>query len=76
MNKILDALEYQVEAAGYVPGTPEFDRRLRAAKVEKCREMQDVDFCSNCRAFLSCDLIRIHLRDYTVGGSHGKSAQE
>jgi len=76
MNKVLDELEFQVEAAGYIPGTPEFARRLRAAKVTKCQEMQRVAFCSECRAFMECDLVRIHLRDYTVGGSHGKSTQD
>jgi hypothetical protein len=36
----------------------------------KCQEMNRVDFCSNCPAFMDCSLVRIHLRDYTVGGSH------
>ena len=75
MSKILEQLEFQVEAAGYVPGTAEFARRFRAAQVEKCKEMQGVDHCSNCRAFLDCKLVRAHLNDYnSVGGSHGESA--
>jgi len=69
MNKILDELEFQVETSGYVPGTAEFARRLRAAKVSKCKEMQNVDHCSNCRAFLDCTLVREYLRDYS-GVSH------
>jgi hypothetical protein len=75
MSKVLDELEWQVEASGYVPGTEEFARRLRAAKVEKCKELQRVDHCSNCRAFLDCKLVKTHLKDYTVGrSSHGQSA--
>lgn len=70
MSKVLDELEFQVEASGHIPGTPEFERRLCAAKVMKCQEMNRVDFCSNCPAFMDCSLVRIHLRDHTVGGSH------
>lgn len=74
MSNVLDELEWQVESSGYVPGTEEFARRLRAAKVRKCQELQRVAHCSSCRAFLDCELVKTHLRDYTVGrSSHGQA---
>jgi len=75
MSKILDELELQAEVAGYIPGTPAYDRHLRALKVEKCREMQGVNHCSACRAFLDCTLVKMHLKDYTVGGNDGSPSE-
>lgn len=77
MSKVLDELEFQVEAAGYIPGTAEFDRRFRAARVEKCKEFQRVPHCSACRAFLDCNLVKAHLKDYNcVGGQDGEQAEQ
>ena len=77
MSTVLDELEFQVEAAGYVPGTAEFDRRLRAARVFKCQEFQQVAHCSACRAFLDCTLVKAHLKDYnSVGGCDGDEAEQ
>lgn len=73
MTKILDELEAQVEASGCIPDTEEFARRLRAAKVEKCKEMQQVDHCSACKAFLDCTLVKAHLKDYNTRGSDGST---
>ena len=72
MSKTLNVILYQAEASGEKPGTPGFDRKVRALKVEKCRELQPVRFCSECPAFMDCELLKEHLRDQTSGGANGQ----
>lgn len=59
----LQALEDDLEDLGYKPGTPEYDRALRARKVEHCRDTRGVGSCSVCEAFEHCGLIKEHLMD-------------
>lgn len=59
---ILTKLRFQVEDEGFVAGTPQYEFRLLTLKVEKCMEMQSVSQCSECRAFLGCELTKDHQR--------------
>lgn len=62
-DKVLDELEMSVEAAGYAPGSPAFDVALRAAKVEKCKEVKGFLTCAQCPAIMDCALRLASLRD-------------
>lgn len=63
MSKTLEVLGNELEDLGYKPGTPEYDRALRARKVEHCKEMRGVGSCSDCIAFEHCGLLKAHLMD-------------
>lgn len=64
---ILTTLKERVEDEGYEPGTPQYEARLLAARVERCMEMQGVTKCSECRAFLGCDLTIEHAQAKAYG---------
>jgi hypothetical protein len=59
---ILVSLRHQAEDEGLTPGTPAFEFRLLALRVEKCMELQHVSSCSACRAYFGCELTREHQR--------------
>ncbi len=61
---ILEQLGYRVESEGLKRDTPEFERRLRQVKVEKCREMRVQHTCSDCPVFDFCDLAKQVLREH------------
>ena len=61
---ILVQLGYRTEAEGLKKDTPEYDRRLRQLKVEKCREMRGQFTCSECEVFDFCELAKQVLREY------------
>lgn len=61
--KALEALLRELEAAGLKPGTPAFDRELRARKVQLCKDARAVSSCWDCAYFDHCELIKNHLRD-------------
>lgn len=63
MNKILQELEDFIEDLGYKPGTPAYERALRAAKVKRCQEMQGVPDCPVCPAYDYCELTKLHQID-------------
>lgn len=63
MNKTLHELENFIEDLGYQPGTPAYDRALRAAKVGRCQEMQGVPDCPACDAYEHCELTKLHQID-------------
>jgi hypothetical protein len=63
VTRTLDDLVLQVELEGHVAGTPQFERELRAKKVEKCRELRRVLVCSSCPHVEHCQLVREYLRD-------------
>ena len=57
---ILTSIKEKVEDEGNEIGTPQYEFRLLALKVDKCMEMQSVTKCSECRAYLGCSLTRDH----------------
>lgn len=59
---ILTKIRHQAEDEGLVAGTPLFEFRILTLKVEKCMEMQGVSQCSDCRAYLGCELTKEHQR--------------
>lgn len=70
MSRTLDALLRELEAAGLKPGTPKYDRELRARKVLMCKEQRAVASCWECSYFDHCELIKAHLCDlYGVDSS-------
>jgi hypothetical protein len=52
-------------------GSDAYDRELRKLKVLKCREMKALSFCSECGAYLDCEILKQFLRDVAQGGSDG-----
>ena len=63
-SKIVMELAQLAADEGFKEETPEFDRRLRQLKVEKCREMKGQSTCSECPVFEFCDLAKHVLRDH------------
>lgn len=63
LNRLLDA----VEAEGLEAGTPAYDRRLLALRVEKCVELQVVTECGECKAFENCEYAKSFLRLRKLG---------
>lgn len=63
MADLLEELEYLVECEGFALGTPAFDKRLREAKVERCRELKRFGSCSECPIYEDCALRRAVLKD-------------
>lgn len=68
MSRTLDLIREELELEGFEPGTPEFEHRFLARKVQRCQEMQNVQECANCRAFLECNLARQHMMNVKFGG--------
>jgi hypothetical protein len=64
----LTRLRVELEAAGLVPGSPEFEKELRNRKVEVCKQLKSVDSCYNCDYFDHCELIKANLRDLYKAG--------
>ena len=58
----LTRLRNQTEDEGYEPGTPQFEFRFLALRVEKCMEGQGVTLCSSCKVFDDCEMTRTHER--------------
>jgi hypothetical protein len=63
MSLGLAQLHAQLEAAGYLPGTPAYAREERKYKVELCKGAKEVGSCWECGYFDHCELIKAHLRD-------------
>ena len=63
MSKILKQLKQDLENEGYKTGSAKFEKAFRARKVELCKSLQGVRVCSECRAYLDCELIKQHLTD-------------
>ena len=63
-NGVLQELTDLVVSEGLKEGTPEYDRRLRQVKVEKCREMRGHFTCSECEVYDFCDIAKQVLRDH------------
>lgn len=63
MTKILTKLQDEAEDLGHTPGTPEFEKALCALKVSRCKEMQGVSECSDCKAYEHCGLVREYMLD-------------
>lgn len=61
-HDILTRIQHQAEDEGLAVGTPQFEFRVLTLKVEKCMDMQGVPQCSDCRAFLGCELTKEHQR--------------
>jgi hypothetical protein len=59
----LAALREETELAGYTPGTPPFERALRARKIERCQQQKDVTDCRTCGYFDHCEVAKEHLID-------------
>lgn len=62
-SRVLEELRETLEFEGYVPGTEEFEVRLRERQVWRCRELKGMAGCSNCPAFDWCEIVRAHYRD-------------
>ena len=62
MSATLQVIEYELELAGYRPGTPRYEKALLDRKVECCKQLQSVGVCSECRAYDSCELVKKFLR--------------
>ena len=56
MRDVLTKLREQAEDEGYEPGTPRYEYRYLELRVERCREMQDVTLCTDCKAFDACQI--------------------
>ena len=65
----------QVQGEGHEPGTPAFDRRVRARKVVLCQELHRVSTCTRCIAYDGCELIKAHLRDKSEAQWERKQAE-
>lgn len=63
-SAIIEEIEETVEAEGAAPGTPQFEKRIRQLKVQKCREFRGMFACSDCMAYDDCELIKQVMRDY------------
>ncbi len=68
MTRLLDQIRYEVELEGFTPGTEVYERVLLGRRVEKCQELQSVQECVSCRAFLDCGLARKHMLNKQMGG--------
>ena len=62
-TKTLSKLHDEAEDLGYTPDTPEFEKALCALKVSRCKELQGVHECKDCKAYEHCDLVREYLLD-------------
>jgi len=62
-NSILGGLKKMAELEGYREGTPGNERRVRQLKVIKCRELRGVSFCSECKYYDDCELIKQVMRE-------------
>lgn len=63
MSPELEHLRANIEAAGYKPGTPAFQKEERRQKVQMCKDRRGVDSCWDCQVFDHCELIKARLRD-------------
>lgn len=66
-SKTLEVIREEVELEGYEPDTPEFNRVYLARRVRKCQEIQGVQDCTDCRAFIACGLAR----EYMISVKYG-----
>jgi flavin reductase (DIM6/NTAB) family NADH-FMN oxidoreductase RutF len=63
VTKVLKQLKQDLESEGYKIGSAKFEKAFRARKVGLCKSLQGVRVCSECRAYLDCELIKQHLAD-------------
>jgi hypothetical protein len=63
VSKELKQLRDNLEAAGFAPGSPAFEKEERRQKVELCKGRQSVASCWDCQYFDHCELIKAFLRD-------------
>lgn len=62
-NRILDDMRDQLEIEGMEIGTPAYEARFVAIRVDKCKQMQGVSRCLDCQAYDGCSLIKQHMRN-------------
>jgi hypothetical protein len=62
MHDTLQKLREQAEDEGYEPGTPKYEYRYLELRVERCRELQEVTLCTDCRAFDACQIGKDYAR--------------
>jgi len=62
-NSIIGGIKKMAELEGYAPGTDKFDKRCRQLQVIKCRELRGVSFCSECKYYDDCTLIKRVMRE-------------
>lgn len=65
-----EQLSFEAEQLGTTLGTPAHARAVRKLQVEKCRELNVVTFCSDCRNYYDCTLIKQHRQDVAEYGEH------
>lgn len=63
----LQSVADELEAEGFVPGTPPYEATLRQRKIEVCQVLQEVPSCFECDAYDSCEMIKQHLREVHYG---------
>ena len=59
---ILRKLHEQAEDEGFEPGTPKFEYRFLELRVQRCREMQGLTLCTDCKANDACQFGREYAR--------------
>lgn len=74
MADLLATLREEVELAGFTPGTPQFERALRAKKIERCQAQKGVTECSSCNYFDHCEVAKEHLIDLRYNTPRRKPA--
>lgn len=62
-NSVIGSLKKLAVLEGYESGTDSFERRVRQLQITKCREMKGVSFCSECKYFDYCDLVKKVMRE-------------
>jgi hypothetical protein len=62
-NLILDEIEEYAELLGNPRGTVRFERKVRALKVDHCRDAKSLDSCSDCSYFYDCPVLRQFRQD-------------
>ena len=62
-NSVIGGLKKMAALEGYPPGTDKFDKRVRQLQVIKCREIRGVSFCTECKFYDYCDLIKRVMRE-------------
>lgn len=62
-SKILDDISIEVDSLGLKKGSPEYEKEVRARKVDKCKEMRNVNSCYQCTHYEYCSLVKEYLMD-------------
>lgn len=62
-NSVIGNLKKLAVLEGYKDGTEHFEKRVRQLQVIKCREIRGVPFCTECKFFDYCELIKRVMRE-------------